>query len=118
MHSAGAAGIEVDELAVGRIFGTVIVAFPVCQPLFFAAFDGYGVDIKLAVALAAERECSSIGGPAMPVRWRVLSNTTRSAAAEWQRVNYGLTFLRAVADGKQFAIGRNAMIVVDAGGKA
>src|SRR5258706_11903722 len=60
LHVPGALGIGIDVLTVRRIFRPVVETLGGGQASFFAAVDGYGVNVKLAVALAHESESFSV----------------------------------------------------------
>src|ERR1700722_17065772 len=67
LHQAAPDGIEVDILAVGRVFRAVIEAGSNSPPDLFAPFRGDLVHIELAIAFAAEDHVFSVRGPAMEV---------------------------------------------------
>src|SRR5690242_20610325 len=69
LHGAAALGVEVDELAIRRIFGAVVEAFRGGEARFGTAGSRNRVDVKVAVALADERQCFSVRRPSMPVTW-------------------------------------------------
>jgi len=60
LHVAGAHGIEIDVLSIGRIFGAVIEALCGGKPFFFASLRRDGVNIEFTVALADESESLSV----------------------------------------------------------
>ena len=89
LHLAGALGVEINILAVGRKFGAVVEAGGGGEALLFAASGGDGVNVELVVALAAEGEGFAIGGPAVPIGRAELGDLARSAAGDGEDVNEG-----------------------------
>src|SRR6185437_3016911 len=81
LHAARTLGVEVNEISIRRIFRTVVQTLGSGQTRFFAPGDRDGVDVKVIVALADERQGFSIRRPAMPVRRRVLRDAPGSTAA-------------------------------------
>src|SRR3984893_11329123 len=70
LHMSGAFGVEVDVVAVRRVFGAVIQAFGRGQARLFAARYGDRVNIKVAIALADKGERLAVGRPTSPGRRR------------------------------------------------
>lgn len=71
LRGAGALGIEIDKLAVGRIFRAVFFfrgVGVVGKLRFVAANRGNGVNVKRAIAPPAEYQRFAVGRPAMNVR--------------------------------------------------
>ncbi len=119
LHQAGADRVEVDVLAVGGIFGAVVEAFGSGEADFVAARDRDRIDVVVAVALGAVDEGFAIGGPAVPIAGDEGGDGGGFAAGDGKGVDGGAAgFARGIGDGELFAVGGNAVVVVDAGGKA
>lgn len=72
------------------------------------AFDGNGIDVEVAIALADEGEGFSVRGPAVQIRRRMLGDAARSAASEGKDVDERVVILlRRVADGQGSAVWRD-----------
>src|ERR1019366_5160280 len=68
LHAAGALGVEVNVLAIGRIFGTIVEALGSSEARFFTSAHRDDVDVELAIALGTVSKSLAVGRPAMPVR--------------------------------------------------
>src|ERR1035441_2342186 len=67
LHAAAALGVEVDVLAIGRIFGTIVEALGSSEASLFTSAYRDGVDVELAVTLGTVGECLAVGRPTMPI---------------------------------------------------
>ena len=117
LHISAARRVEPDEAAVGRIIGTVVHPFALGELGFAAARDRAGPQIENAVT--ARRDISqrlTVRRPAVPIRRRLRDDETRLPAAGREnpqaRQAVGLAF---VADDQPFAVGRQAVVVVELG---
>ncbi len=113
LHPPRALGVEIDELAVRRIFGAVIQSRCGGEADFLPAGYRNRIDIEVAVALPRKRDRLSIRRPSMPVRRRVLGNLPRRSASE-RRDKDGREMVRAglIAERDRLAIRRDAVIVI------
>src|SRR6266481_2085565 len=68
--SAAAIGIEVDPFAIGRVFGSVVVAALRGEALLGAASGGHTKEFELAGALADESQPFSVRRPAVKIAGR------------------------------------------------
>src|SRR5713101_7535302 len=68
LHVPGAFGVEVNVLAVRRVFRAIVQSLGGRQLFLFAARRRNGVDVELTIPLADESQRLSVRRPAMPVR--------------------------------------------------
>ncbi len=119
LHRAGALGIEINKFSVRRIIRAVIQTGRGGQTGFFAAGDGNGVNVELAIALAAEGQRLAIRRPAVPIRRRVDCNFARGASRYRNDFNSRFViYVSLVAYGDQRPVGRNTMVIIALGGIA
>src|SRR3954468_12629049 len=122
LHMPRTLGIEINVISVRRIFGSIIQSFGSGKARLFGscAFCSRNrVDVEISVALANERQCPTIGRPAVPVRRRCLGDAAWRASSDGEDVDERfLIRLRVVADRKLGAIRRNPVIVIAAGGES
>ena len=87
VHPAGAVGVEVNPLAVGRIIGAVVQAPCRREPRLRAAAGRDAVNVELPMAFRAVRQRPAIGRPAVPVRRTALGDPLWRAPVDGQRVD-------------------------------
>src|SRR5262249_55471466 len=105
MHPPRPVGVEVDGEAVRRILRAIIQSLGRRQARLRSAGGGDGVDVELAIALAAKGERLAVWRPAVPVGRAVGRDEVRSAAGDRQRVDERLPpALRLIADDQLRAV--------------
>ena len=115
LHGADALGVEVNVFAIRRILRPIVESLGRSQAGFVSACDWDGVDIEISVSLSYERQRGSIRRPSMPVGRGIFRDPPGRAALDGHHVNQrAVFFLRLIADGQPFRIGRNPVIVVAA----
>src|SRR6185369_11132227 len=80
LHGTAAFGIEVDVLAVGRIFRAVVEPRRRSEARLLASIDWDGVNIEVPVAVAGKRQGLAVRRPAVPVGRPFLGDTRGRAA--------------------------------------
>ena len=115
-HLAGADRVEVDGLAVGRVVGPVVQPRRRREPPLlrrFLGIRGDRVDVELAVAARAIGQGLPVRGPAVPVGRAQGGDLPGLTARGGQEVDQRIAPGR-VADGQALAVGREAVVVVEA----